>query len=158
MLDVKPYLNAVGRNAVVALKNAVTPVSATGKTKKSIRYEVKANETEARLIIYGRKFFEALETGRGKRKAGIESTPPLTERLLEWMKAKGIGNDLTDKKRQQLARFFALKINREGDSVFKRGGREVYSKVLEQVVKELRSELSKQYRDYVIKEIRKAVR
>jgi hypothetical protein len=54
------------------------------------------------------------------------------------MQAKGIGADLPEKKRKQLAKFLAYRINRDGDEVFKSGGRVVYTPTLTKLVSEIK--------------------
>jgi hypothetical protein len=125
-------LKTHGDDAVDKIKKSLSTYSATGKTAASIRFE----STDKTLKIFGREFIEAIETGRGARKSsqpgGFEDS------MLEYMKAKGIGSNLTEKKRKQLARFLVLRINRDGDKLHKSGSRrEVYSKLLEQITEEL---------------------
>lgn len=128
-------LNKYGKIGVEALRQDVNKVSATGKTADSIRYEVITSSEYTSLIIYGRAFFKALETGRGPRRSSEDSG--FKDYMLEYMRAKGIGSDLSEKKRQQLAKFLVLKINREGDATFKRGGRVVYTPTLEKLKSEV---------------------
>ncbi len=120
---------------VELLKSKLQPLSATGKTVQSVRAEVSLD----RLVIFARDFVGTIETGRGPRKS---STPGgFEDSMLEYMKARGIGADLTDKKRKQLARFLTYKINKEGDKTFKSGGRQVYSDALAKFVEELKQAL-----------------
>lgn len=128
-------LNKYGKLGVEALRQDVNKVSATGKTADSIRYEVITSSEYTSLTIYGRAFFKALETGRGPRKSSEDSG--FKDYMLEYMRAKGIGSDLSEKKRQQLAKFLVLKINREGDATFKSGGRVVYTPTLEKLKSEV---------------------
>lgn len=134
-------LDAYGKIGVQAIKQRVEVMSATGKTAASIRYE----SNEDTLIIYGRKFFETIEKGRGPRKSSEEGG--FRDSMYEYMVAKGIGADLPEKKRRQLARFLTLKINKEGDKTFKKGGRNVYSDVVNKLVSELRKALIEDFRN-----------
>ena len=150
---IQETLEAYGRAGVQLLRGVVP--RATGKTAQSIRYEVLPN----RLLIYARAFFEALETGRGPRKSSEYGG--FDESLYEWMKAKGVGAELNEKKRKQLARFLAYKINKDGDKTFKQGGKSVYSQVMAQFIEELQKEvfkvLSKEYTDKMFKMTKEAV-
>lgn len=138
----------------VSLLQGLVP-RATGKTAASIRYEVYPN----RLVIFARAFFAALETGRGPR-VGTEYQN-FDDNLLEWMKAKGIGADLSEKKRKQLARFLSYKINKDGDKTFRRGGRSVYSQAVDKFLKELSNEIikfkTKEYTDKMVKALKESV-
>lgn len=147
--QVQNILTAYGQAGVKMLQNLVP--KATGKTARSIEYIVVPN----RLRIVGREFFETLETGRGPRKSSKEGG--FKDNLLEWMKARGIGSDLSEKKRKQLARFFAWKINKEGDTTFKAGGRSIYSMQVDAFVEELSNVIAdrkhKEYTDELVKQL-----
>lgn len=144
-------LDRAGKLGVEALKQDVQKVSATGETAESIRYEVKSTQTMDRLLIYGRQFFSALETGRGPIQNNQQGE--FKENILEWMKARGIGADLSEKKRLQLARFFTYKINKEGDQIFKQGGRVVYSPTITKLVMQLKDEVIKDFAKLYLREI-----
>ena len=128
-------LDKYGKIAVALLQSLVP--KATGKTANSIRYEVYPE----RLVVFGRAYFQTLETGRGPRKDS--SYGGFDKSLLEWMAARGIGAGLTDKKKQQLARFLSYKINKEGDKTFKAGGKDVYSVAVAKFIEELKKEVIK---------------
>lgn len=136
--------------AGVAMLQRLVP-KATGKTANSIEYIVIPN----RLRIVGREFFKTLETGRGPRKSSKEGG--FKDHILEWMNARGIGADLNEKKRKQLARFFAWKINKEGDATFKAGGRSIYSQQVDAFVDELSKAIAnqkhKEYTDELMKQL-----
>jgi hypothetical protein len=154
--SVTKTLNEYGAAGVQAIKNDVRKVSTTGGTVNSIRFEVKSDEDSDKLLIFAREFFSTIETGRGPRKSSKDSG--MKDNILEWMKVRGIGAGLPEKKLKQLAKFITLKINREGDKTFKRGGREVYSHTLIKLTNELRSELSKDFQQFAINEIRKGIK
>ena len=117
MESIRNILNNYGILGVQMLKADVQRVSATGKTANSISYEVKSDNDSDTLTIFAREFFSALETGRGPRKSTQKGQ--FLEGMLEYMQARGIGSDLTDKKRRQLARFLTLRINKEGDKIYR---------------------------------------
>ena len=150
---VQETLTAYGALGVELLQNAVP--KATGKTAQSIRYVVYPN----RLVILARAFFETLETGRGPRKDSTYSG--FDKSLLDWMAARGIGSELDEKKKKQLARFLSYKINKEGDKTFRQGGKTVYSQILAKFVDELKKEIiaikNKEYSDFMVKEFKIAV-
>lgn len=149
-------LDNYGKLGVAALKQDVDKVSATGKTAASIRYEVVQKDTMQSLVIYGRQFFKALETGRGPRKSNQYQEFDVS--MYEYMQARGIGSDLPEKKRKQLARFLAWKINKEGDKTYKAGGRIVYSPTLTRIIKELTEAVKKDVIGMFISEIRSAAK
>lgn len=144
MESVRNILNNYGILGVQMLKADVDKVSATNKTKDSIHYEVTSKNDTDTLTIFAREFFSTLETGRGPRKSPQQGG--FQDNLEEWMQARGIGSDLDDKKRKQLAAFFRWKINKEGDKTFKQGGRQVYSNDLEKFIEALKKELIKDFK------------
>lgn len=109
---------------------------ASGRTAASLRVEV--NETEGSL--WGRSPFGTLETGRqsGKVPANFRSI------IRQWMQDKGIkarpmpyktdrAHKYTAEERGELSLAFliARKIEREGTSLFRKGGRDdIYSNVI----------------------------
>lgn len=145
---------------VEVLRQNVMLIQGTGKTADSINSEVLPN----RLLLKARGYFAALETGRGPRKSSEKGSPPFTDSMLEWMKARGIGGDLSEKKRRQLARFFTYKINKEGDSLWKKGHgakvRDIYSSQLQRFVDELTKviaeETAKEFKDKVVEALQTA--
>lgn len=128
-------LKDYGEIGVELLQQEVQKVSATGKTAASIRFEV----TPTGLQLIGRGYFEALETGRGPRQGSTYEN--FDTSMLEYMNVRGIGAGLTQKKKEQLARFLTYRINRDGDKLWKQGHgekvRDVYSKALDKFVDEL---------------------
>lgn len=145
-------LHRFGPIGVQAIVNDLRQVNATGKTIKSVTYKVESDSTSDTLKILGRDFFSALESGRGPRKSTTKGD--FEDNMLEYIKARGIGSDLTEKKRKQLARFLTLKINREGDRTFKAGGRIIYTPTLERLVKEITETVTKEAIGYYISEVK----
>lgn len=136
---IKNTLHNYGVLGSELLKAAIQPLSATGKTVRSIGFSVSSGSDTDTLVIFGREFIATLETGRGPRKSGQKGD--FEDNMIEYMQARGIGSDLSDKKRKQLARFLTWKINKEGDKTFKAGGRQVYSNDLDKFVDQLREAL-----------------
>lgn len=155
MQSVVNTLNRYGALGVQAIKSAVQKVSATGESAESVRYEVKGTQDKDTLRILARSFFSAIETGRGPRKSN--EYQGFDNKMMEYMQARGIGSDLPEKKRKQLAKFLAYKINKEGDRTFKAGGRKVYSPVVDKLVDEIRQAVRKDIMKFALLEIRNGV-
>lgn len=151
-MSITQTLHKYGQAGVQALKNDVSRISATGDTKDSIRYEVKSTDDTDTLKLIGRAFFKAIETGRGPRQSTKDEG--FKDKMLEYMKARGIGSDLDEKKREQLAKFLVMKINREGDKTYKQGGRIVFTPTLNKLVDELRRELARDFQQGYVKELK----
>lgn len=101
---------------------AATGTNATGETSKSLRYEVEVTKGEkGSLTVYGRGFIWGVETGRGPRKQTVASG--FLDGMMKWMRVRGIGASLSEKKFQQLARFFTWRQNKLGSALFRKGGR-----------------------------------
>lgn len=143
MTNLTTILNEYGILGVKAIQDVIRPESATGRTVTSIRFEVKTKNTTETLTIFGRKFISAMETGRGPRKSS--EYQGYDQSLLQWMASRGIGTDLTAKKKQQLARFLAYKINKEGDALHKAGGRQLYTPVVEKLEKEITERITQDF-------------
>lgn len=97
---------------------------ASGRTIASMRVEV----TENSGILWGRKAFGTLETGRrpGRVPKGFYKI------ILDWIEAKGIRVE----KPKTFAYFIARKIAREGTQLYRDGGRDdIYSKEIDKTIK-----------------------
>lgn len=128
---------------VDVVKQQVAKYSATNKTVNSIE----GTSDDHSLQILGRAFIEAMETGRGPRKSSEDGG--FKDSMLEYCKARGMGLGLTEKQLENLAKFLVLKINKEGDQLYKMGGgRDVYSKAVEKFA----ADLEKTVTDYMFKQ------
>jgi len=104
--EVLKHQAAIGE---IMVKQAVSKYSATNKTANSIE----GISGDDWLKILGREFIEAMETGRGPRKSSTDSG--FKDGMLEYMEARGIGSDLDQKGKENLAKFFVWNINKKGD-------------------------------------------
>lgn len=125
--------------AVAQIKDDIGTVSVTGKSAKLVRAEVKQTATVDRLTIFGPTY---IETGRGPRRSTTESD--FQDNLVEWLKRKA--PNLSDKKREQLARFLRLRINKSGDETYKKGGRKVYHDTVVKITEQIKEEAVKDFR------------
>lgn len=157
-------LTNYGNLGVRLLKNSVSRVSATGGTEQSIRFEVTKEKGKLSLRLIGRAFFSALETGRGPRQG--TSYENFDVNLEEYMRAKGFPSKTSKKGITYFkigdywfsGKSLAWKINKDGDSLWRKGKgepvRDVYSSMLEKFVNELTKELSIDYAKLYIKTIK----
>jgi len=128
----KDVLEQQGKKGVEIVRAAVSKYSATGETERSIEYKSDATS----LQILAREFIIAMETGRGPRQSSSDGG--FKDKMLKYMQARGIGADLDQKKKDALAKFLVLKINREGDRLYKKGGgRDVYTSAVEKFAEDL---------------------
>ena len=139
-------LKTYGQIGVDVLRQAIAPIDATGKTQNSIRYVV--IEEEDRLIFLARNYFHLLEKGR--RPTSKNPSPAMIENLTEYAKARGMENP------KSAAWAIAKTINKEGDKTFRKGGRVLYSDVMDTFTKDLREALAKDFGLTMKKELKAA--
>lgn len=148
-------LTEYGKLGVMALRVDVEKVSATGETADSIRFEVSIdNDGNLILRFLARKFFKALETGRGPRKSVEYQQYDL--KLLDYMEARGMLTGLTDKQKKSKAKSLAWYINKHGDATYRKGGRIVYSPTITKLVSELKRAITQDFVKFFIREIIKS--
>lgn len=150
---VEDILNQEGQDMVDEIREnlAATGSNASGKTSESIRYEVEIEGKKAALSLFGRGYIMSVETGRGPRQSSKESN--FLDGMKDWMKIKGIGSGLTQKKFDQLARFFTFRQNKLGSLLFRRGGRkDIITPVISaERVREVSDRVIKVYADDLFK-------
>lgn len=108
---------------------------ASGRTRDSIRVEVVGGISEVTGMIWGRKYFAALETGSQAWKKQYKRPPkPFVETIRQWMNDKGIEGS---------AYLTARKIMREGTSLYRDGGRkDIFTPVMEGVQQDIEDKIS----------------
>lgn len=147
---VKQILEEEGADIVGTIQDnlASTGTNASGETSKSLRYEVDFSES-ASLSIYGRGFIFGVETGRQPRKSSVQSG--FLDGMLKWMKIRGIGSGLSQKKFEQLGRFFTWRQNKFGSKLFRKGGRKdiITPAITDEAVKRISDRAVKAYLDEV---------
>lgn len=154
MKSIATILNNYGRLGVELLKLDVSKISATGKTEESIHFTTDDNEDFNRLTYWGRKYFSAIETGRGPRESNKYGG--YDKSLLEYMEARGMLTGLSARQKKRKAKSLAFFINKHGDSTYRSGGRVVYSDSLQKIAKELTEALKKDVKKFTIQEIKNA--
>lgn len=157
-------LTKYGVLGVSLLKNSVSRVSATGETEQSIRFEVTKENGKLSLKLIGRAFFSALETGRGPRQG--TSYEKFDVNLEDYMRAKGFPSKTSKTGITYFniggywfsGKSLAWKINKDGDSLWRKGKgepvRDVYSSALQRLVDELMKDLTIDYAKLYIKTIK----
>jgi len=92
-----------------------TGTNATLRTSQSLRIEVKNDGLKVNMKLFGRAFFNTVETGR-RPTPDKKPSKEFIENLKPWMAARGIDE------KQVWA--IATKINKQGTKLWKAGGRE----------------------------------
>lgn len=113
-------LNAEGQRLTEQIRSNTPKV--TGKTERSLAYEVTQEGSTFTLQITAKKYFRVVETGR-KPTPDKKPSKAMIENISEWLTALG--------KEQSLAWAIATSINKKGTKLYRDGGREdVFSNVL----------------------------
>lgn len=155
----KDVLTEYAPKGLDILKESIAKVSVTGSTLASLKFVL--DFPNGKLTYYGRGFMEALEHGRGPRKAS--SYGNFDTNLEEWLKAKGFASKLSKSgityyqigSQWFSAKSLAWKINKEGDSLFRSGkAREVYSKAMEEFKNDLQKAILKDAVDETLNKIK----
>lgn len=89
--------------------------SVTGATRAAIRTNV--GDSIGQLI--GPAYIDALEIGRGPTRNSSPQTPTLREKILQWIRAKGIQRD--DISDESLAFLISRSIHKKGTRLFQSG-------------------------------------
>lgn len=122
---------------------ATTGTNASGRTSASLEVTVGDNTA----TLWGRQAFGTVETGRrgGRVPRGFRHI------IYDWMQDKGVHATITGNRSQRsadmsMAYLIARKIQREGSSLYRRGGREdIYSNVLPATISTIREQISDIY-------------
>lgn len=138
MLTVKEILEAYGKIGVARVKQLLEIVMATGKTINSVKYEVTNTGTMDRLQIKARPFTSAIETGVSPTTKG--PSKEMIDSLTEYAQARGMD------KPKSAAWAIAKTIQKEGDKTYRQGGRDVYSSGVDELVKEIKGAIRKEFK------------
>lgn len=128
VVDVLAILSQQGTSIVDQIRQNLssTGTNATGKTSRSLRFEVTQTSEKQTLRVIGKPFFNVVETGR---KATPQYTKPSQEfvnAIKEWAQAKGIPG---------AAYAIAKSIHAKGTKLFQSGGRtDIVSSVVNQTL------------------------
>lgn len=92
VVDVLAILTNYGASIVSQIQQnlAATGTNATGKTSKSLRYEVTQEGSKATLRVIGKPFFKVVETGRKATPQYTKPSKDFVASIKEWVKARGI--------------------------------------------------------------------
>lgn len=125
-----------------------TGTTASGRTKDSI--EVVALDGE--LTIYGRRFFEGVETGRPAGKIPYR----FQDILYDWASAKGILANFGDTEYKQRSALYMVGqfIKNHGTKLYRDGGREtIYTDVINEELPKLEEEIRIKVVDSILRNI-----
>lgn len=124
VVDILPILQQEGNSIVEQIRRNLesTGTNATGRTSRSLRYEVRVDANSVTLKIIGRPFFKVVETGRKATPQYTKPSEDFVASIREWAQAKGVPG---------AAYAIAKSIHQKGTKLFQSGGRDdVYSNVV----------------------------
>jgi hypothetical protein len=144
VVDVLSILQAYGNSTVEEIRKnlASTGTNATGKTSRSLRYEVRVEATSITLKIIGKPFFKVVETGRKATPQYTEPSKDFVASIREWAEAKGLPG---------AAYAIAKSIHQKGTKLHQSGGRDdIYSNVVNEdfvarISKDVLDKFAKEY-------------
>lgn len=149
--DLLAILSQTGTTVVDQIKQNLssTGTNATGRTSKSLRFEV-INETDKQILrIIGKPYFKVVETGRKDTPQYTNPSKQFVSDILQWVKARGI--------EQKAAYGIAKSIHQKGTKLFREGGRkDIYSNVItptfvENLSKSVLDQFTNEYMRNVVK-------
>lgn len=125
---------------------------ATGRTMDAL--EVRLRTEGERIIgeIWGRPYTGALETGSrpARRKGTPAERRQMVESLKEWCRIRGLAGGLTEKQTENLAKFLAWYIKRNGTRLYRQGGRrDIITPAVEMTKERIADELGAYYETLV---------
>ena len=117
MPEIFDIVNANGIELINNLRANLgsTGTNATLKTSQSLRIEVNVDGLKVGMKLFGRAFFNTVETGR-RPTPGKKPSKEFIENLKPWLAARGID--------ESAVWAIATKINKQGTNLFRAGGRE----------------------------------
>lgn len=121
LADILKILNQYGQSTTQQIINVIP--KKTGKTARSVKYEVFDNGPTATLRIVGRPYFMAVQTGR-RPTPGIKPSKTFVDNIREWCAAAGI--------EQGAAYAIARNINQKGTKLWQKGGNTIISDIVNQ--------------------------
>jgi len=115
--DLITILNSYGSSTVESIRRnlASTGTNATGKTSKSLRFEVNQQGEKLSLKIFGKPYLAVVETGRKPTPQYTKPSREFVQSISEWLSARG--------KSGVSAYGVAKAIHQKGTKLFASGGR-----------------------------------
>lgn len=118
-------LNRNGRSVVDEIRDNLsnTGTTASGKTARSLKYEVTTQGDKTTLRIIGKPFFTVVETGRKPTPEYVKPSRQFVASIRDWLNAKG-GDE-------GAAYAIAKSIHQKGTKLYRDGGRtDIFSNVI----------------------------
>lgn len=152
LADLVTILNGYGGSVVSRIQSNLqsTGTNATGKTSRSLRFEVRQEGSKTTLKVIGKPYFAVVETGRKPTPQYDKPSKAFVDSIREWTQAKGLPNSL--------AYAIAKSIHKKGTELFKKGGRkDIISNVINdslasQISKDILQNFAKLYAANIVRQ------
>lgn len=151
IVDLLTILSRYGQSTVAQIQAnmATTGTNATGKTSRSLRFEVREQGDKQILqVIGGRKYFMTVETGRKATPQFDKPSAQFVQAIKEWAEAKGVeGSPYA----------IAKSIHKKGTKLFQQGGRQsivsnvVNQSLIDEISKDVLSQFATAYLKSIVK-------
>lgn len=154
MFDLIQVLSGYGQSTVQKIRDnlASSGTNASGRTSRSLRYEVTEQGTLTTLRILGRPFFMTVETGRKPTPQYTKPSRDFVASIREWIQAKG-GD-------QGAAYAIARHIHQKGTKLFRTGGRKdiVSNVVNESLFSQIEQDVLKRFANRYVNTVKESAR
>lgn len=155
MTNIEDLTEAIRKRVEQARQNIITRhlqagQKASGRTMQSLRTEVTHDKFSIHAVLWGRDFFQGLETGRkgGKVPRGFY------QMIKQWSIDKGIQFD-KESQRSTFAYFVARKIAAEGTQLYRKGGRkDIYTPEVESAYSDIQDLVGERFTDVLMQSIK----
>lgn len=148
IIAIDDILDKAGKFAVSKIQDHLssTGTNATSETSQSVVYSVERQGNKSTLTVTAKPFFMVVETGRKptpEKKPGRE----MLDNIGKWLAARG--------KEESMKLAVAVKINKEGTELYKKGGRKdiVSNVITDQFIDELAEEILQYFADAVMSNV-----
>lgn len=146
VVDLLPYLSQTGNSVVAQIRQNLssTGTNATGKTSRSLRFEVKNEGFKQTLSLYGKPFIMVVETGRKPTPEYTKPSKEFVASIKEWADTKGLG---------KFAYGIAKSIHQKGTELYRTGGRtDIISSVVNQgLIDQINKDVLVKFADHYLK-------
>lgn len=147
-IAIEDILDKAGKYAVQKIQGNLssTGTNATTETSKSVRYSVESHGNKSTLTIAAKPYFMVVETGR-RPTPDKKPSRDMIDNLGKWVAARG--------KEDSMKWAIAMKINKEGTDLFKKGGRKdiVSNVITDEFINDLAQEILTHFAESVLSSV-----
>jgi len=146
IVELLDILSKYGNSTVAQIQSnlSATGTNATGKTSRSVHFEVKNEGFKQTLRILAKPYFMVVETGRKPTPQYTKPSKAFVASIKEWADTKGLG---------KFAYGIALSIHQKGTKLFRDGGRQdiVSGVVNDQLTDQISKDILARFADHYLK-------